>query len=51
MVSPKGLLNGTQRHVDTTFRLKIAICYRNKRHFPLRDTCPYELGMLMKRPN
>jgi hypothetical protein len=25
--------------LHATYRLKIAICYRNKRHFPLRDRC------------
>jgi hypothetical protein len=44
------------KHKDmlhATYSLKIAICYRNKRHFPLRDRCycPYMLVILMKRPN
>jgi hypothetical protein len=26
--------------LHATDRLKIAICYRNKRHLPLRDRCP-----------
>jgi hypothetical protein len=38
MVSPKCRSNETQRHV--TYRLKTAICYRNERHIPLRDSCP-----------
>jgi hypothetical protein len=25
--------------------------YRNKRHLPLKDRCPYKLVILMKRPN
>jgi hypothetical protein len=40
-------------HKDTlhaTYRLKIAVCYRNKRHFLPRERGPYEIGMLMKRP-
>jgi hypothetical protein len=48
---PPGL--SQMEHKDmlhATYRLKIAISYRNKRHFP-RETCPYELGMLMKIPS
>jgi hypothetical protein len=37
--------------LHTTYRLKIAICYRNKRHLLLREGCPHELVMLMKRPD
>jgi hypothetical protein len=34
--------------LHATYRLKIVICYRKKRHIPLR--CPCELVILMKRP-
>jgi hypothetical protein len=34
--------------IHAMYRLKIAICYRNKRHLPLRD---HELVILMKRTN
>jgi hypothetical protein len=36
--------------LHATYRLKIAICCRNKGHLPQRDRRPYEVGMLMKRP-
>jgi hypothetical protein len=26
--------------LHATYRLRIAICYRSKRHLPLRDRCP-----------
>jgi hypothetical protein len=51
MVSLNSLSNGTERHLHATYRLKIEICYGSKRHLPLRDRCPSELGMIMKRPN
>jgi hypothetical protein len=47
MVSPKE----QKDMLHATYRLKIAIYSRNKRHFPLRETGIYELGMLMKRPD
>jgi hypothetical protein len=37
--------------LHAAYRLKIAICYRNKRHLPLRDRCPYGLVILKKRQN
>jgi hypothetical protein len=37
--------------LHATYRLKIAIHYRSKRHLSLKDKCSYELGMLMKRSN
>jgi hypothetical protein len=36
--------------LHATYRLKIAVCYQNKRHLPMRDRCVHELGMLMERP-
>jgi hypothetical protein len=40
MVSSKGLLMEHKDKIHATYRLRIAICYRNKRHFPLRERCP-----------
>jgi hypothetical protein len=34
--------------LHATYRFKRAVCYRNKRHLPLRDRC-HVLGMLMKK--
>jgi hypothetical protein len=50
MFSPKVLSNGTQRHIYETYRLKIATCYRNKRHLPLRERCycPYKLVIFFR---
>jgi hypothetical protein len=38
--SPKGLSDGTQRHVTCNIQAQIAVCYRNKRHLPLRERYP-----------
>jgi hypothetical protein len=37
--------------LHATYRLRIAICYRNKRHLPPRETGVHELVILMKRSN
>jgi hypothetical protein len=36
--------------LHATYRLKMGMSYKNKRHLPMRDRCPYELDMLLKRP-
>jgi hypothetical protein len=51
MLSPRISQMEHKDMLHATYRLKIAICHRHKRHLPQRDRCycPYEL--LMKRPN
>jgi hypothetical protein len=49
VVSPKGLSNEIRRHVTCNIQAQL-VCYRNKRHLPLRDRRPW-VRHANERPN